>query len=112
MARSTCRQPNRQTEGKTSLAWVTGRMAPGQGVPDVLRAARELSTLAGDVGPAVRITQASLDKHLTATPDTRSQAVATAVAHAGAARAQLRDTLVLGSGVECSRGRLLSLVCP
>jgi len=85
--------PNQTTEGKTSMAWVTGRMAPRQGVPALQRAARKLSKVATDVGPAVRTTQLSLDQHRAAVPDGRSQAVASAVSHAAAARAQLREAL-------------------
>lgn len=86
--------PNQTTESKASLACLTCRMAPGEGVQAVQRAVWELSKVAGDVVLAVRTVQAILDKHRAVVPG-RPQPGGRdgTVAQAGSARAQLRDAL-------------------
>ena len=75
----------RVTDGMRSQSWTDGP-------PKVLAAAETLARAGERVGPGARQAQVELSRHQRATEPTQAAAVA-ARAHAGAARAQLREVL-------------------
>jgi hypothetical protein len=89
---------------KTTLSWVTAGMRSAMweqdGTAPVLQAAQQLIAAAARVTPAVQAAADDLHRHQqqSATEAVRVSPVALARAHAGAARAQLREVLTQQAG--------------